>query len=159
MHPRVLRAARGAIVCGVLAASAAAQSSSASRYWELHTHNNFIAMAGTWSSQGAFTDSGVVSDVAKHETNGNIDVVWNNLSVIETFESERGTFTLSFSRHFMPIPGQGFAATTARTSGGWQFVGGTGAYEGISGGGSFEGTVDAESGELLDTYRGYIRYR
>lgn len=160
MSPKVSRVLCVAMLtCGMFATSGAAQNSAAPNDFQLNLTGNFLTLdPGNWVSSGAFTDQGVIESVSKHEPNGNPAHVFNNLSVIETLSSNKGSFTWKFTRRFMPVPGDTPAErTTVRTSGAWQLTSGTGVYSGITGEGTFTGTVNFLTGDLQDTFTGHVR--
>ena len=147
-----LRATFAAVLAiGMLSPSALAQSSAAPDNFRLELSENFITMSpGHWEASGAFTDVGVIQDVPKHDIHG------ASVSVIITLAGAHGDITFNWTRINRFQPGeQGNPA--ALTSGAWKMLSGTGAYVGITGNGTFDGTINFETGDIHDIFKGHVR--
>jgi len=157
MNSSFLRTASTLLLAAMIPASASSQNATAPDPFRLDLHANFITQNGDWTSSGAFSDSGIIADVAEHAPKGN-PLHAANLSVVETLSGNAGSFTWRFTRHFAPVAGPlAGQNATFRTGGAWQIIDGTGAYAGMSGQGTFEGTINVATGDIYDTYEGYVQ--
>jgi hypothetical protein len=146
MFQAILRTACAAVLAtGLVASSGSAQSGAAVDNVRLVFDINFRTRTGNWVSSGAFSDEGIIANVAKHDPNGQ-----GTLAVVETLSGNRGSFTWKFTRNFQFVPGE------SRTAGAWQMISGTGAYSGITGQGKFEGTINSATGEIHDIFTGHV---
>jgi hypothetical protein len=148
------------LAAGTLITGSPAQNSAAPENFTLELDANFIAQSpGHWESSGAFADEGIILAVTKHEPNG-YPHSRGPISVIETLSGSRGTFTWKFIRNFTtvtPASGSPFAGPVFNTGGSWQLIEGTGAYTGITGQGTFTGTLNVETGDFHDSYKGHVK--
>ena len=140
------RVSLGLLAIGAIATGSSAQNSAAPDNIRLVLDINFVDRTGKWASSGAFTDEGIIAEVAKHDPNGR-----GTLSVLETLSGNNGSFTWRFTRNFSFTPGR------IRTAGAWQMISGTGAYSGITGQGKFEGTLNPQTGQIQDTFTGHVK--
>ena len=139
-----------ALTTGVLSTSGLAQNSAAPDNFKLDMTENFITQSpGHWESSGAFTDSGTIQDVPKHDIHG------ASISVLITLAGNNGTITFKWTRINRFAPGE-MGNPAALTGGAWQMVGGTGVYSGITGQGVFNGTINFETGDIHDTFTGHV---
>lgn len=144
------------LTAGALVTGSSAQNSAAPENFTLQLDANFIAQSpGHWTSSGAFTDEGIILAVTKHEPNG-LNARGGPISVIETLSGGSGTFTWKFIRNFTPIPPHPTRGPVYNTNGSWQLIQGTGAYTGITGQGTFTGTLNVETGDFHDSYKGHV---
>jgi hypothetical protein len=145
------------LAAGTLVTGSSAQNSAAPEEFTLELDANFIAQSpGHWESSGAFTDEGKILAVTKHEPNG-YPHSRGPLSVIETLSGSSGTFTWKFTRNFTPVTPGPPAGPVFLTNGNWQMISGTGAYIGITGQGTFTGTLNVETGDFHDSYKGHVK--
>ena len=143
------------LAAGMLITGSSAKNSAAPENFTLELDANFIAQSGNWQSSGAFADQGIILAVIKHEPNG-YPYSLGPISVIETLSGSGGTFTWKFIRNFpLSTPGP-VKGPVFNTNGSWQMIEGTGAYTGITGQGTFTGTLNVQTGDFHDSYKGHV---
>jgi len=104
----------------------------------------------TWSSSGAFSDSGAFTEVpgVRNFFAGSS----STFHVVRTFTGDDGTFTTRADVRIGATSDPNVLSVTGR----WAVLSGTGAYAKLTGAGSISETVDFSTGVIQGTWQGRV---
>ncbi len=114
-----------------------------------------VSTGSSWSATGAFTDSGTLDREGEKLSAPSGLPAQGVLRVLGSLVASDGSvLTWSFWRRYFPTDDPTVFASTGR----WHFVSGTGRYVGIRGHGEVTGTVNGITGEINDTFVGWVDF-
>jgi len=121
----------------------------------IEVHFNFLTQQpNSWTASGAFADHGVIGLDENLETflGRSLTAPVIPVRVLGPIVADDG------SKIYWQFTKVWFVATPTQwiAHGRWHIVSGTGKYAGIKGEGDLEGTLDIESGELVDVFTGLV---